>query len=226
MQGDPPPLEFDVPLMLVGGAPLPDGALEEAAALTDATVAADGGADRLAAAGREPYAVIGDMDSVADSAAWRDRIGDRFVHVAEQDSTDLQKCLRLTRAPLTVGVGFLDGRLDHTLAALSALALAAPRPVILLGGEDVAAALPPRWSMQARIGMRVSLFPMGPARVLSSSGLRWPAEGLDMAPAGRIGTSNEASGERVAVSAEGTPLVAILPRVALPALAESLRVPV
>ncbi|MGG7568168.1 thiamine diphosphokinase [Rhodovulum sp. DZ06] len=227
MIGDPAPLVYDAPLLLVGGAPFSSLALNAAhAALGGAApvAAADGGADRLAALGRMPGAVIGDMDSVADAEAWRARLGDRFLHVAEQDSTDLQKCLRLTRAPLTLGVGFMDGRLDHTLAALTALVEArmAGRSVVLLGEEDCAAALPTRWSARVGAGARVSLYPLAPVRALGCAGLEWPAAGLDFAPAGRIGTSNRAAAEVVALETDAPGMVAVLPRTSLPALLESL----
>jgi glutamate-ammonia-ligase adenylyltransferase len=42
-------------------------------------------------------------------------------------------------------------------------------------------------------GTRLSLFPMGPVQG-DSEGLRWPLAGLDFAPDGMIGTSNEVSG--------------------------------
>lgn len=222
MEGDPAPLAFDAPLLLVGGAPLPAGLLEEAEALTARTVAADGGADALDAAGRSPEAVIGDMDSVADPAAWRARLGPRFLHVPEQDSTDLQKCLRLTRAPLTVGIGFLGARLDHTLAALSALARAAPRPVLLIGPEDCAIHLPPRWSARLGAGTPVSLFPMGKVRLSESEGLEWPADGIDFRPLGPIGTSNRASADRVRLAAEGPGMLLLAPRAQAAELARSL----
>lgn len=224
MQGDPAPLIFDAPLLLVGGGPVSAPLLDEAEALARHRVAADGGADRLAAL-RGPDAVeaaIGDMDSLASRADWAARLGPRFLHVAEQDSTDLQKCLRLTRAPLTVGVGFLDGRLDHTLAALSALCGAAGRAILLIGEEDCAALLPPRWRVDIAPGARVSFFPMGPVRIGRSTGLEWPADGLAFTPAGRIGTSNRAAAAEVTLDIASGPLVALLPRDAAPALARSL----
>ena len=70
-------------------------------------IAADGGADALHEMRLTPEAVIGDMDSLSDMAAWRGRT--RLVHLAEQDSTDFEKCLYATQAPLYVAPGFTGG---------------------------------------------------------------------------------------------------------------------
>jgi thiamine pyrophosphokinase len=53
-----------------------------------------------------------------------------------------------------------------------------------------------------------------------SQGLRWPIEGLELASAGRIATSNEATGP-VDLAIEG-PVLVILPRATLPGLARAL----
>jgi thiamine pyrophosphokinase len=226
MKGDPPPLEFDCGLLLVGGAPCSRGAIDQARALTGAVVAADGGADRWLAQGfAPPDAVIGDMDSVADPCAWQGRLGPRFIHLTEQTSTDLEKCLRLTRAPLTVGVGFMGGRLDHTLAALHALMRHPNRAAALLGEEDAIALLPPRWEISVTPGARVSLFPLTPVSAIDCSGLEWPAGGLDFAPGARIGTSNRAAAARVAVQTDAPGMIGLLERRFLPQLLDSLRRP-
>lgn len=226
MKGDPAPLVFDGGLLLVGGAPFPRGAIDQAQALTGVVVAADGGADRWLAEGfAPPEAVIGDMDSVADPKAWRDRLGPRFIHLTEQASTDLEKCLRLTRAPLTVGVGFMDGRLDHTLAALHALMGRPDRVVALLGEEDAIALLPPRWDIALAPGARVSLFPLAPVSAVDCSGLEWPAGGLEFAPGTRIGTSNRAAAARVTVQTDAPGMIGLVERRFLPQLLDSLRRP-
>lgn len=226
MQDDPAPLAFDAPLLLVGGAPFARTAAAEARALTDAVVAADGGADRWAAQGLgPPDAVIGDMDSLADPDVWRGRLGDRFVHVREQDSTDLEKCLRLTRAPVTVGLGFMDGRLDHTLAALHALMGRADRILALVGEEDAVALLPPRWDMATAPGARISLFPLADVAPTGCAGLAWPVTGLRFRPGGKIGTSNRAAGDRVAVRSDAPGMIGLVERRFLPQLLDSLTAP-
>ncbi|TYO91501.1 thiamine diphosphokinase [Oceanicella actignis] len=215
-------LEFDAPVALIGGGAAGPAELEAALARAPRVVAADGGANLLAAGARKPDAVIGDMDSVADPARWRDDPEVRFVPVDEQDSTDLEKCLRLTRAPLYLGAGFLGGRMDHSLAALHALLRHADRRVVLLGAHDVAFAAPPLWRARLAPGARVSIFPLAPCRAHGSRGLRWPLDPLALAAGSVIGTSNEAAAEEVTLRFDGPGAVILLEPRFLDAAIESL----
>lgn len=183
---------------LIGGGPVTGAMLETALARAPRLVAADGGYDRAVALGRRPEAVVGDLDSVSPAGRAV------AIHDPNQDTTDFQKALARIRAPFVVGVGFLGGRMDHGLAALSAL----PEGVVLLGEADVAFRAPPALRLDLPAGTRVSLFPLGPARG-KSEGLEWPIDGLDFAPDARIGTSNRATGQ-VRLWLEG-PMIVLLP---------------
>lgn len=219
-----PRLRFARGVTLVGGGAADLRTFHEAVALAPHVVAADGGADRLAAWGATPEAVVGDMDSVADLAGWRDRLGERVIHLAEQDTTDLEKCLYSVSAPFFLGVGFTGRRFDHTLAALHALLRRPDATAVLVGEEDVVFLCPPYWRVRVAPGARVSFFPLAPVRGLASSGLRWPVEGLDFAPGLRIGTSNEAVAAEVAARFDRPGMAAILDRRFLGAALESLGV--
>lgn len=193
---------------VIGGGAVGPADLAAALAVAPVLVAADGGADRALALGHPPDWVIGDLDSISGPAR-RLVPADRVMHVAEQDSTDFVKCLTRISAPLVMAVGFAGLRLDHTLAALTAIvAPGAPR-VIMLATEDVVFACPPRLTLPLMPGTRVSLFPMAPSRGVSS-GLEWPIEGIEFAPGGRVGTSNRATG-LVTLRIEGQMLL-MLPR--------------
>ncbi|MDO5606622.1 MAG: thiamine diphosphokinase [Paracoccus sp. (in: a-proteobacteria)] len=193
---------------LIGGGASDPADLAAALALAPLLVAADGGADQALAMGHLPELAIGDFDSI--SAGARMRLGEgRLAHIAEQDSTDFEKALRHIRAGFVLAVGFTGRRLDHTLAALNVMIRHRDRPVILLGGEDITFAAPARLELPVAAGTRLSLFPLGPAQG-ESEGLRWPIDGIAMTPAGRIGTSNEATGP-VSLRMDG-PMAVILPR--------------
>lgn len=206
---------------VVGGGAVSARDLALALSIAPVLVAADGGADRALDHGFRPDWVIGDLDSISDRA--RGLIpSPRLHHVAEQDSTDFAKCLSRIAAPFVAAVGFSGLRLDHTLAALTTMAAVARPPVILLASDDIAFLCPPRLTLPLMPGTRVSLFPMGPSRG-SSSGLEWPIEGLEFAPAGRVGTSNRATGV-VTLRIEGRMLV-LLPRDCLTTVLRALRLP-
>jgi thiamine pyrophosphokinase len=209
------------PVTLVGAAPVAARRLAAALALASEVVAADGGADVVLPEGREFGAVIGDLDSVAGEAALRAR-GVPVHRIVEQDSTDLEKCLRAVAAPLFLGVGFLGGRIDHQLAALGALVANPDKTVVLIGARDIVFRCPELLSLDLPEGTRVSLFPMGETRGVVSDGLRWPVTGLDFAPAGRIGTSNVALGGPVRVGFDTGRMLVILPARQLRAAATAL----
>ena len=173
-------------------------------------------------AGHRLRAAIGDLDSLADPSAL-EAAGVAVHRVAEQDTTDLEKCLYSVTAPLYLGVGVLGGRIDHELAALNAVAKNPGKRVVLLGREDVCLRWPGKgMALDLAAGERVSLFPMGAARGLASEGLRWPVTDLDFAPGGRVGTSNIATGGPVRLEFAGGPVLMILPERRFEAVAAAL----
>jgi thiamine pyrophosphokinase len=202
-------LRSATPVTLVGGGPVAADRLAEALGLAPTAVAADGGADVALPAPHRFRAVIGDLDSVGDAVALA-AAGVAIHEVAEQDSTDLEKCLYSVSAPLIVGLGFLGGRLDHTLAAMSALRRYPEAAVVLVGMADLCFLCPARLEIPLPAGARVSLHPLAPARGVTGEGLRWPIAGLEMAPGGRIGTSNVATGGTVRIAFDRREVLVIL----------------
>jgi thiamine pyrophosphokinase len=176
---------------LAGGGPFGKALLRRALAFAPVIVGADGGADRLLRLGAEPRAVIGDFDSI--SAAAKARLAGRLFPIAEQDTTDFDKALRSIRAPFVLGLGFAGARLDHGLAVLNGLLQHPEKRCLVLSPQDVCFLAPLEIALDLPRGTCFSLFPMGPVTG-ESEGLRWPIGGLQFAPDGRIGTSNEVSG--------------------------------
>ena len=211
-------LTFGRPVILVGAAPVPIGAALGAFPESWPLIAADGGADTLLKIGRRPDLVIGDMDSAGP-------LPDDLpqLPLAGQDDTDFEKCLSRLHAPLIVGLGFLEGRLDHTLAAIHALmALPHDRPVMLFGATDVVLRLRGDIAFDAKPDERVSVWPLGAQMFHGSTGLKWPLDGLRMAPGKLIGTSNLATGGGVRISAgAGDGYAVIMPREAAQSLIDA-----
>ena len=196
------------PITLIGGAVVARADLEAALRLAPVVVAADGGADRALEAGITPRAVIGDFDSI--SAAARDRLPDTILHpIDDRDTTDFEKCLARVAAPLILGLGFTGARIDHHMAACSALARHARQRCVLLGAEDLMFLCPPVLSLPLEAGCRVSLFPMGAVEG-ASDGLEWPIGGINFAPDGRIGTSNRTVGP-LTLSVTAPKMLVVLP---------------
>lgn len=198
-------------LTLLGAGPVAADRLEAALELAPDLVAADGGGDHPLPDGTELSAVIGDLDSLVDAAALRAR-GVPVHRIDDQDTTDLEKCLAAVAAPLILGLGFTGARSDHHLAAMNALVRHAGAPLILLDAVDLCFHARGPVALDLAAGTRVSLFAMAPVRVRAASGLRWSPAGLDFAPDGRLGTSNEALGGTVEIDPAGPGLLVILPQ--------------
>lgn len=208
-------------ITLVGGSSGARRHLFRALTLAPTLVAADGGVAHVLACGHRPIAVIGDMDSLPNDETWRNSDIEMYPSI-DQDTTDFEKCLSAIRAPLILGCGFLGDRTDHALASLSALMRFRDRPVILLGEEDLAFHWPDGLSLDLDAGTRVSFFPLAPLTGTASVGLKWSVEGLSLAPGGRIGTSNQATGGEMRAAFDGPGMLALLPLETLDAVAAAL----
>lgn len=198
------------PLAIVGGGAVDAHLLRELAERGVMLVGADGGGDAIGDAGLLPAAIIGDLDSLRDRAGWEKRT--RVIHLREQVTTDFEKALRTTAAPVTLALGMTGKRLDHTLAALSAVLQFAPTRTLLLVDEvDVAMAVVGPIRFTAQKGERVSIHPLVQVRFASSTGLLYPLDGLHLQPGGLLGTSNQADGGTVEITpTDQTPWLLIL----------------
>ncbi|MCA8883328.1 MAG: thiamine diphosphokinase [Rhodobacteraceae bacterium] len=220
MSAPAPILCAAVPVTLAGGGKLRARDLTDCLARAPHLVAADGGADAALALGHRPEAVIGDMDSLSPEG--RAVLGQAVLHqIAEQDSTDFEKCLTRIVAPLVLAAGFMGRRMDHALAVLNTLARHPHRRCVLVGKTDIALLMPPRIDLPLHPGTRVSLFPLV-AMGGRSRGLEWPLDGIGFAPAGPVGTSNRAAGP-VRLEFDTPGMLLFLPRDCLDLLLEALK---
>ena len=215
-------LLYSSPILLFGAAPIAGSLLSCLDHCQNWPVlAADGGLRTALSCGLRPQAVIGDMDSANDLDQLPDDI--RQIKRSGQDNTDFEKALDLISAPLIIGMGFLDGRFDHSLAALDALArLPHGRPVLLVGGDDVLLRLRGDFEMTLPLTSRFSVWPLGVQHFLHSQGLEWPLDDVTMTFGKRIGTSNRVNGTPVSITAGvGDGYVAMAPFTAFDAMLDA-----
>lgn len=179
-------------LTLLGGSRTHFSHIKQAVSEAPILTAADGGADTALANNLSPEAVIGDFDSISPETL--EKIPpERCHHIAEQDSTDFEKCISRIEAPLIIAVGFSGARLDHQLAVLTVMAKYPDKTVILLGEDDLCFLVPERLKLDLPTGCRFSIFPFAPVKG-ESTGLKYPINGLTLSPLGMVGTSNEVEG--------------------------------
>jgi len=210
-----PIVQSQLGVTLLGAGAVDAGSVSDLLTIAPVLVAADGGADRAMWLGLTPDAVIGDLDSLSSAA--RDAAQARGVlhPIAEQDSTDFDKCLRNIDAPFVLALGFTAPQIDHTLAVFTVLARRPASRCLVIGAADVCFLAPPVLDMDVPAGTRFSLFPMGPVTG-TSTGLRWPIDGIRFAPNGRIGTSNIAESGRQCLRFDAAQMLVILPVAMLP----------
>lgn len=178
-------------LVIVGGGTVDMDLLRDLYVTGAHVIGADGGADTIVAAGLMPEAIIGDLDSLENAEGWLGRT--RLMRISEQDTTDFEKALYSTSAPVTVALGMTGKRFDHTLAALDTLARRArDRIVVLVDDGDLALAVTGPFEFEVDVGERVSIHPLVPIKFRRSYGLKYPLDGLSLAPGERTGTSNKA----------------------------------
>jgi thiamine pyrophosphokinase len=206
------------PVTLIGGGDASRNCVDRAIAAAPILVAADSGADQALSYGYEPTILIGDFDSVSTEALSQIP-QDRQHRIAEQDSTDFEKCLREIHAPLVVGVGFTGARADHQLAVFNTLVRFPQKRCILLGVHEIMFLCPPTLRLDMQERDVVSLFPFGAVEGVSE-GLKWPLNGLFCTPDGKISTSNQATGP-IEISVTAPKMLVILPNVYLERVIEA-----
>jgi thiamine pyrophosphokinase len=212
-------------LVVLDGDPLgSDTWLAGVAKHADVVIAADGGATRLAKAGRRPDLVVGDMDSLSSDAR-RDleRAGVALeVHPDEKEQTDaelaLDAAVKRGADEILVAGAFGGTRLDHLLAN-----------VLLLAHEDFAAidvALvteratfrsllgPGILELDGAPGDWVTLEPLSEVvRGVATDGLRYPLRHEELVRGSTRGVSNELTERRGSVEVgDGLLLVAVTTR--------------
>ena len=198
---------YETPIILLGAGQASPEEVTNALRFTKTIVACDGGADLAMAAGVMPQAVVGDLDSL--SAKARAEIpSDRIHQIDDQDTTDFQKGLATVDASVILAIGFMGGRLDHQMAAMSAL-LGTPRLVILLTGDEIAFLCPPDLTLERPVGSPLAIYPLVPVQV-RTQGLRWDVD-QTLAPDGLISTSNAVATSPVHLHAKGQGALVILP---------------
>jgi thiamine pyrophosphokinase len=179
-------------------------------------VAADSGLDHAYSLGLEPDLVIGDMDSVSESALRRATAAgtqiERFP--TDKDATDLELAIQ---AAATAGfdqatiIGGTGGRLSHTLA--NALVLAVDRGIRLDWLTSHARITGLHVGQTARFvasdGTTLSLLPIGGPAVCTSQGLRWALDRTELHTGSTRGVSNEIVADAAEVSVHAGRLLAI-----------------
>jgi thiamine pyrophosphokinase len=160
----------------------------------------DGGLDVALAAGLRPSGLIGDLDSVSeDGLAWAKDHATIARHPTDKAQTDTELALAFAADMQPARLTMIGGgdRLDHTIAAIGALAAGHLTNVPVLDGWwnghhlDVIHG-PGRRELLLETGSTLSLLAIGPrCDGVGISGVRWPLDKHRLEPVVGLGVSNE-----------------------------------
>ena len=178
-------------------------------------IAADGGADHARRLGLHVHLLVGDLDSVSESAL---SAADRVArHPVDKDATDLELALeeavRLEPDRILV-LGGSSGRLDHLFGSLLLLAAEkyARATVDAQFGEAAVHVVRGERLLLGRSGDLISLFAVhGVARGVSTEGLAYPLAAATVEPGTGRGISNLFAGTQARISVASGVLLAVRP---------------
>lgn len=204
-------------LLFIGGARPPEHALSDLSSGALFVAAADSGLHAAQSAGFVPNLICGDMDSIENDGILQEyERAEKVIFDRAKDETDTEIGLRLLRERgylhTVVCGGGASGRPDHHFGVLWSFEKPhAPTAWLESDGEICAVEQGMRLAARTEPGTVISCFPVsdGPYR-FSSSGLRWPLEGLAWSRS-TAGISNEVTDQEFTVRSHSGRLLVVRP---------------
>lgn len=156
------------------------------------------------------FVVIGDGDSLPEED--KRQLGNRWIHVDEQDYNDLHKAMQWATAHYQVStahytiIGATGRREDHTLGNISYLVTFGEEypgtDIEMLTDHGRFFAFRGGRTIATFPGQQVSIFSMEPEKPIHGDGLKWPLDGFH-ARRWWQATLNEALADSVTLRSEG-----------------------
>jgi thiamine pyrophosphokinase len=171
-------------------------------------ICCDGSAGSLVAAGLEPEAIVGDLDSLSQEIA--ERYADRLFRDSEQDTNDLTKAVRWCISKgydEIVILGATGKREDHTIGNISLLAEYSKEiKVIMVTDTGTITPVLKNCRFSSFPGQQVSVFSIDPETAITSTGLKYTLSRLKLHNWWRA-TLNEATGDSFELHFTGGPVI-------------------
>jgi len=174
-------------------------------------ICCDGAADSLIDFGLEPFAIVGDCDSVNKRIA--EKFKDRLFKDSEQETNDLTKAVKWCSArgfKNVVILGATGKREDHSLGNISLLTdYAHFMAVKMVTDAGIFFPVLQSCKMESKKGQQVSIFSIDPKTEINSSGLKYKLEKKKLTNWWQA-TLNEAEGNSFTLEFVGLPLIVFL----------------
>ncbi|MBT8327530.1 MAG: thiamine diphosphokinase [Bacteroidia bacterium] len=177
-------------LIIANGASCSYELLTEIMEWSPLLVVLDGAYQRVKELGIKPDVVIGDFDSITDT---NDDIDVEFIHLTDQESTDLEKGIEylISRDFRDINVLWATGkRVDHTMNNIASLAKFSEYRIVLYDDFNRVFVLPQKYSKHYPKNFALSLIPLGKVTNINTKNLRYNLQNEDLEIGIRSGTSN------------------------------------
>lgn len=202
-------------ILIVGNGNTPSqSVLDRFVDSSDLILALDGAALTLLKHQILPDIIIGDMDSLTSEQLHEFQSnGVQIIYDSDQDTSDISKGLRWTNQyhpgkHINV-IGIDGGRLDHQLAAFSALFECQSEAHLHIEDWMVTRVSNTPHKYQTTRGRNVSLIPFGDVFGVTLHGCKYPLENQRLT-SGTRGIHNEALGEEISISCQKGDLLLLL----------------
>lgn len=168
-------------------------------------IACDGASDILKTAGIIPDVIIGDLDSV-NPATMKYFSKKKVVikKVKDQNKNDLEKAIIYAvqkKMQVVHLLGISGKRLDHTLNNISVLLKFHKKVKLVIHDNGFKGHIVTKqYSSMSKPGRIVSLIPLPEAKIIKTTGLRYPLRNETLALGKREGALNETTGNSFSVT--------------------------
>jgi thiamine pyrophosphokinase len=174
-------------------------------------ICCDGAAEALLEFGLEPFAIVGDCDSLSSLVI--EKYYDRIFRDEDQESNDLTKsvswCFEKGFRDVVI-LGATGKREDHTIGNISLLAeYARSVNVIMVTDTGIFYPLLENGRLESYSGQQISVFSIDPETEITSSGLKYKLDKMKLTSWWKA-TLNESVGDSFSLDFTGGPLIVFL----------------
>ncbi|MHC1737453.1 MAG: thiamine diphosphokinase [Ignavibacteriaceae bacterium] len=168
-------------------------------------ISADGGTANALKLKLLPDFVIGDFDSVSEDQLKMLPKETKLIRIERQSDSDIEKCIEYASSEgcsdfLLLGV--TGKRIDHTLGNISILLRNSEvRKMRIVTPDSVVEVIREKTEIATEPGERISLFSFNVKTEITTEGLLYPLKREKLIFGKREGTSNEATGNIVVITA-------------------------
>ncbi len=176
-------------------------------------ICADGGANFAFSKGFTPDVIIGDFDSISETARKAFAPVSKFIHYSRQNDTDVEKAIKYAikhgfgQAAL---IGATGDRLDHSFNNVGLLLKYYDKiKIILIHEKSAAYTIAGKVEFPAESGETISLYGFDEETKITSKGLKYSLKNTALPFGTRDGTSNVATTNRVVLKIQGGKVILV-----------------